>query len=278
MALKILGADISINGSGFTVMNINDDFTVKDFTLHGFTNTIIHRYKSSKLEVLPLPNDYSNYPYFYKGQLIYDLIKDKFENIDYVSMEDYSMNSKGLVFAIADFTSCIKNIFYRQRTPIKLLPPNSVKSFATSNGGADKVLIGMNFKSSIFAEMCDPHLFELPEYESPSADMIDSFQMANLLRCELCYKATGKFPSDMGVKLQGAMEAIVTGKKTAKSQPTIMHPLIIFGQPFKTPKKPKKPKKEKKIKEPKPVKEKKIRVPKEKKVKEPKPPKAKKTK
>lgn len=270
MSLRVLGSDISINGSGFCVMNINDDFTVRDFSLIGFTKTIKHRYQSSNLKILPLPDDYENYPYFYKSRLIYDLVKEYIGEIDYVAMEDYSMGSKGRVFDIADFTSGMKNIFYQQRIPIKLLPPNSVKSFATANGGADKVLIGMHFRSSPFSKMVDPKLFELPEYESPQADVVDACAMANLLRCELCYKATGKFPSDIGVNPQGAMEAIVTGKKTAKSQPTIMHPLIIFGQSFKT---PKKPKKEKKIKEPKPEK-----IKKEKKIKEPKPPKTKKTK
>lgn len=268
--MRILGIDGSIRASGFCVMNINPDFTIQDFSLYGFTDTIKWRYQSSNLEVLPLPDDYENYPYFYKARLIYDLLKDKIGDIDYMAIEDYSMGSKGLVFNIAEYIGGLKNIFYEKRIPIKLLPPNSVKLFATSNGAADKVLMCMNFKSSIFGKQVNQRLWEFPEYESPQNDIIDGFQMSNLLRCELCYKATGKFPSDIGVNPQGAMEAIVTGKKTAKSQPTIMHPLIIFGQSFKT---PKKPKKEKKIKEPKPEK-----IKKEKKIKEPKPPKAKKTK
>ena len=241
--MVILGADLSINGSGFCRMDINDDYTVNKVSLYGFTKTIKHRYQSSDLEVLPLPDDYENYPYFYRARLIYDSIKDKIGDIDYVAVEDYSMGSKGLVFGIAEYCGGFKNIFYEQGIPMKLLPPNSVKLFATSNGAADKVLMGLHFKASSFSKIVNQHLFELPEYESPSADAIDSFWMSNLLRCELCYKQTGKFPSDMGVKPQGAMEAIVTGKKSSKSQPTIMHPLIEFGQNFKTPKKPKKIKK-----------------------------------
>ena len=268
--MRILGGDISIRGSGFCVMNINPDFTVQDFSLYGFTDTIKHRYQSSNLEVLPLPDDYENYPYFHKAKMIYDLVKDKIGEIDYLAMEDYSMGSKGLLFPIGEFCGAMKNIFYEKRIPIKLLPPNSVKLFATSNGAADKILMCMHFKASSFNKMTNQRLWDFPEYVSPMADIVDSFSMANLLRCELCYKATGKFPSDMGVNPQGAMEAIVTGKKTAKSQPTIMHPLIVFGQSFKT---PKKPKKEKKTKEPKPEK-----IKKEKKIKEPKLPKAKKTK
>lgn len=241
--MRVLGADLSINGSGLCVMDLNEDYTVKNFSLHGFTKTIKHRYSSSDLEVLPLPDDYENYPYFYKCRLIYDLVKDKIGKIDYVAIEDYSMGSKGLVFNIAEYVGGFKNIFYEQRIPMKLLPPNSVKLFATSNGGADKVLMGMHFKSSPFSKIVNQKLFELPEYESPQADMVDAFQMANLLRCELCYKEFGRFPSDIGVKIQGATEAIVSGKKTARSQPTIMHPFIVFGENYKTPKKPKKVKK-----------------------------------
>lgn len=268
--MRLVSIDGSINASGFCVMNINPDFTIQDFCLYGFTDTIKHRYQSSNLEVLPLPNDYDNYPYFHRSKLIYDLLKDKIGDVDYMAIEDYSMGSKGLVFGIGEWIGGLKNIFYEKRIPIKLLPPNSIKLFATSNGAADKILMCMHFKASRFNKMTNQRLWEFPEYQSPQNDMIDSFWGGNLLRCELCYKATGKFPSDMGVNPQGAMEAIVTGKKTAKSQPTIMHPLIVFGQSFKT---PKKPKKEKKIKEPKPEK-----IKKEKKIKEPKTPKAKKTK
>ena len=252
--LTLLGVDPSINGSGFCLMTINDDYTINHVKLFGFTGTKKWIYKSADLEINPLPDGYENYPYHYRAQLIYDAVKNSLGIIDYIAIEDYAMGGSGRVFNIAEFTGSLKDIFYRQRIPMKTLPPTSVKSFATSNGGADKILMGMHFKASPIAKKVDQHLFELPEYSSPQADIVDAVAIVEMIRCELCWKATGKFPSDMNVKEQGAMESIVTGKKNASSQPTIVHPWIIFGESYKT---PKKPKKEKKIKEPKVIKEKK---------------------
>ena len=175
-----------------------------------------------------------------------------------MAIEDYAFGAKGKVFDLAEFAGGLKNYFYVDKIPTKKFPPMTVKLCVTGSGTADKVMMGMHFKKSLLARFVNSYLFNLPEYDNPQEDLVDAIYMANTLRAELCYIATGVFPSDLGMDLEHSMTAIVKGKPGAKTRPSIEHPMITFGEFTRV-------KKKKKIKkEPKPVVEKKKREPKKK--------------
>lgn len=57
---------------------------------------------------------------------------------DAVLYEDYSMGSRGRVFDIGELGGVLKMEMYRRGIPTVLVPPKTLKQFATGNGNADK--------------------------------------------------------------------------------------------------------------------------------------------
>ena len=62
-----------------------------------------------------------------------------------VYLENYSMGSTGRVFSIAENTGILKYNLYLQGNPIILLPPSTIKKYATGKGNADKELMYESF-------------------------------------------------------------------------------------------------------------------------------------
>lgn len=239
-----MGLDASITSTGICIMNMRPDYTVQDVFFIGFTSTKkwIHDV-GSNVTIKPLPADYKEHPYHYRGQIIHDMVHEMIGDIDFFAIEDYAFGAKGKIFDIAEYCGSIKDVYYRKNIPHKKYPPMTVKTVATSDGGADKMLMCQAFFKTKIASTLDSYFMELPEYESPQADLVDAFWMAETARLELCYRETGKFPADLNSKLDSITTAIVTGKKSSKTAPAIEHPIISFGEYSRL----KKPKPEKKV-------------------------------
>ncbi len=256
--MRILGLDLSITSPGFCVMDIDDNYEIVEINLHGFTKTDKWIFEGEGLIIHKFPSDYDKHPPHYRPFLVYDMVKPYLKDIDYIAVEDYAFGAKGKVFDIAECSGALKNIFYTQNIPMKKFPPMTVKTCATGNGGADKVLMGLAFASSGLKKFVNSFLFDLPEYNNPQEDLIDSIWMANTLRIELCYRDTGKFPENLYMPEANCQSAIISGKKGAKTKPSIEHPIITFGGFSRI----KKEKKVKKLKGVEPPVEKKQRKPK----------------
>lgn len=226
--MRILGLDLSITSPGFCIMDIDDNYEVVEINLHGFTKTDKWVFDGEGLIIHKFPADYDKHPPHYRPFLVYDIVKPYLKDIDYIAVEDYAFGAKGKVFDIAECSGALKNIFYTQNIPMKKFPPMTVKTCATGNGGADKVLMGMAFKQRVPNKLIPEHFFKLKEYSSPASDLIDAFFMANTLRLELSYRIINKFPENTYSSDDGAIRAIVTGKKSAKTRPSIEHDFIKF--------------------------------------------------
>lgn len=242
--MRILGLDLSITSPGFCIMDVNEDdgYRIRQIDLHGFTKTDKWKFEGDGLIIHQFPKDYNQHPSHYRPTLVYDIVEPYLKEIDYVAIEDYAFGAKGKVFDLAEFAGSMKNYMYDRRIPIKKFPPMTVKLCAAGSGAADKVLMGMSFKASSLSKLVNPYLFMLPEYDNPQEDLVDAIYMANTLRAEICYMATGAFPVDLGMKVDNCATAILLGKKGAKTKPSIEHPLITFGA-FSRVKKEKKVKK-----------------------------------
>lgn len=233
--MRILGLDLSITSPGFCIMDVNEDdgYRIRQIDLHGFTKTDKWKFEGDGLVIHQFPKDYNQHPSHYRPTLVYNIVEPYLKYIDYVAVEDYAFGAKGKVFDLAEFAGSMKNYMYDRRIPIKKFPPMTVKLCATGSGAADKVLMGMAFNQTVPKELINPHFYELAEYSSPSSDLVDAFYMANTLRLELSYRNTGKFPLDGFSATEHATQAIVTGKKSAKTKPAILHNFIEFGKGHK---------------------------------------------
>jgi Holliday junction resolvasome RuvABC endonuclease subunit len=62
------------------------------------------------------------------------------ETIEYVSIEDYAMSAKGMLFHIGEFVGNIKHTIYTEpNIKLRLYDPNTIKMFATGKGNGTKL-------------------------------------------------------------------------------------------------------------------------------------------
>jgi Holliday junction resolvasome RuvABC endonuclease subunit len=231
--MRILGLDLSITSPGFCIMEVDDNYEVVKIDLHGFTKTDKWVWEGEGLIIHKIPKDYDSHPPHYRPFMIYEIMKPYLKDIDYIAVEDYAFGAKGRVFDIAESSGALKNIFYSMKIPMKKFPPMTVKQCATGSGSADKVMMGLAFNQRVTDNLINTYFYKLTEYASPASDLVDAFYMANTLRLELSYRNTGMFPKTTFARVEDATCAIVTGKKSSKTKPAILHNFIEFGKKYK---------------------------------------------
>ena len=222
MGINLCCADLSINGSAFTILKCDDNYKVESMKFLGFTKVKKLEHHSENLHICLLDKSYSDIPYHHRGHIIVETVKKYFDlsTIDFFATEDYAFGATGNTFDIAEVCGAIKEEIYNLEIPYKKFPPASIKQFATGKGNADKILMRIAFnKLNITLEAT------LKEFESPKNDIVDSFWIAQLLRFELYYRKFNKFPDDLfTVVPEHCTEAIIGGGKKRKTEPTMMHP------------------------------------------------------
>jgi len=181
--MLIVGIDYSINSSGIIKMYLDKNLNQESVLYKGFST------------VKKVCNVDSSITYFKKDQFLDNIEKSiwmkdeiiKFidERPDYVAIEGYALNAKGLVFNIAEATMVLKTALYEHGIPMRIYDPNSIKKFATNFGNADKIRMEDEFDRGVDFEDIKPNLGKLPCYKSPKLDIIDAFFIAKLLQTEL---------------------------------------------------------------------------------------------
>ena len=231
--MNIVGCDLSINGSGFTVLECNDNLDITNVFFLGFTKIKKLVRHLDNLHIELLPKNYSEYPYHYRGDIIFDIFAKYYNpgNLDFMVVEDYSFGSKGNTFDIAEVIGGIKNRFYELRIPYKKYSPSTIKLFATGKGSADKVFMGLAFEQLKNGLIDDS--VALHSYESPKADLVDSFWAAQLYRHELLYVKHGEPYSDI-LKPYGekSIAALIGGNKKVKTAPAMEHETILYHNEY----------------------------------------------
>jgi len=182
--MKIVGLDLSINGSGCVSLTLDDNLDIIDKDFRTFTTVkknatdkIIHYNKKKDFD------DYIEQNIWMTKQII------NFCSLgQYVAIEDYAYGAMGAVFHIGEFCGYVKHCLYEQEYIMRLYEPTTVKKFII-RGNADKILIEEEYdklpKKEKFAEIED-----LPRGgKSPRCDVIDAYNLAKLLQLELKVRA-----------------------------------------------------------------------------------------
>lgn len=106
--------------------------------------------------------------------------------ISHIAIEDYSMNSKGKVFHIAENTGIMKYNLYRYAvdTEVLRIPPAVIKKFATGKGNAKKEMMEEAFIAETGIDL-KAILGQTQKQWSPSGDIIDSYYIAKYMWSEL---------------------------------------------------------------------------------------------
>lgn len=94
-------------------------------------------------------------------------------------LEGYSMGSKGLVFNIAECTGLLKHKLFMSKAEVVIVPPTTMKKFATGKGNSDKARM-----YEVFREKGNPDLISIyytkPNVKvgSPVTDIVDAYFLA----------------------------------------------------------------------------------------------------
>jgi len=94
-----------------------------------------------------------------------------------ISIEDYSMGSKGKVFHIAENTGLLKYLLWKYNFEVRLVPPTTIKKFATGKGNAKKEQMRDAFEQETGMDL-SKIMDQSGKLDSPVTDVIDAYYIA----------------------------------------------------------------------------------------------------
>lgn len=169
----ISSIDFSMSSPGISKYDTNDELdflNIKKYFLN--TNKRFNKdWSDINLYGSLMPKFDWNMPRF---DYITDWVIEKVKDSDIVTLEDYSFNSKGVVFNIGEITGLLKYKLYKHNIQFYPIGITKIKKDFSGKGNATKIEmltaatneIGFNLKTKM----------ELKEAElSPALDIIDSY-------------------------------------------------------------------------------------------------------
>lgn len=94
---------------------------------------------------------------------------------DTIVMEGYAMAAKGTVFHIGELTGVLKHKMFRKQIMFDIVPPTTIKKFATGKGNANKDAMYAAFVAETGVDLME--FFPSKVLSSPVSDIVDAFYM-----------------------------------------------------------------------------------------------------
>lgn len=237
----IAGIDPSINGTACTLMNLNDDFSIS--SVHNVAydkrtsmqsddgdkrRSINLEISTDRIKICKLSPEYASLPYYIKPDYVYlcmmqyGLSIDSNFSLRYAGVETYgfgSGKSSNNLTRVAEFVGGLKYKLYSSGTEVRDLNISTVKMYATNNGNADKMVMCAYYARATASDklIADPIIDGLPSGVSPKADIVDSFYMADLLRCRLFLESCSDPTILSKSKMFYGSTEIINGRVSGKS-------------------------------------------------------------
>lgn len=121
---------------------------------------------------------------------IADWAMDHLEGCTHIALEGYSYGSKGKVFHIAENTGVLKYKIHNTGIPLEVIPPTTVKKFATGKGNADKTMMHNSFKSDCGINLKEEITPNKSSVDNPVSDIVDSYYVCKYLHDQILKKYT----------------------------------------------------------------------------------------
>jgi len=124
--LKVLGVDLSLNGSGFVVIDSESLLVLE-------SRYVLINAKKKSL----------NSPALYGMERVHYILVQFAEMVkthrpEKIIIEGYSMGSRGMVYDIGEVGGVIRHFLFDQGIKYFEVPPKTLKKYITGNGNADK--------------------------------------------------------------------------------------------------------------------------------------------
>tara|TARA_R100000458_G_C8113716_1_gene135449 strand:+ start:56 stop:412 length:357 start_codon:yes stop_codon:yes gene_type:complete len=115
---------------------------------------------------------------------------DKVIGCEQIAIEGYSMGSKGKVFHIAENTGVLKYKIYNSGIPLEVIPPTTVKKFATGKGNADKLKMHKTFINDVGVDLREKITPDKTKISNPVSDIVDSYYICKFLYDKIIENST----------------------------------------------------------------------------------------
>ena len=199
--IKIAGIDPSINGTGKTIMTLNEKFDVVSVDFYGITKCVTRGYENGNVHVITYSPGYVKRPMLERQDEAYGLLDAGMDGVSYASFEDYAYGKakrkqSGQIFQIAEFCGGLKRHYHLKGIGIVVYGIDQIKKFATGDGSAGKPMMCQALEECR-PDLCPPcfkeweRLTKMKRYDSPHADKCDSFWMCEILRNHMKLEALG---------------------------------------------------------------------------------------
>ena len=127
---------------------------------------------------------------FQRYKSIADWTMDKVMGCEQIALEGYSMGSKGKVFHIAENTGVLKYKIYNAGVPLEIIPPTSLKKFATGKGNSDKDAMHQKFMRDSGIDLKSRITPDKTKVGNPVSDIVDSYYICKFLHDKIIENST----------------------------------------------------------------------------------------
>jgi hypothetical protein len=180
----IAGIDYSKNAPGVVKAKLNSNFDIVDkIEYRGFTSVKKVNKSDSNILFYHKKNSFNND--FEKAIWMRERIFEFIEGASYCSIEGYAFGANGKVFDIAEACMCTKLKVYENNIPLRIYEPTVIKNFAGCKGNSGKVEMGEAYIKDSESSKIIPNLSHLPQFKTPSEDIVDAYYCMKLLQMEL---------------------------------------------------------------------------------------------
>jgi len=169
----VVGIDYSMNSPAIAIAPIGAS-TFADCTIH-YTDT-------KKAIFSGLPNIHHQSLKHQKDSpekrfdWLSSWVTEKISPNSIVFLEGYSMGSKGTVFHIGENTGVLKHKLFNRGLSLQLVPPTTLKKFASGKGNSDKNKMFDAFVSQTGIDLFKKLKMKCPsKIGSPYSDIIDAY-------------------------------------------------------------------------------------------------------
>jgi len=203
-------------------MDLDDDtYAIKSIKYYGHHTTKVREYLGNQVIVNHLGSKYTSKLMYERQDIAYNILLQDMDEVSHIAFEGYAFGKQGTrsLVQLGEFIGGMKKLFYDMGKGIIIYPPKTVKKFATGNGNADKVLMCETFRITCPA-LYPEEFSNFEDFESPLADMVDAFWIAETLRCHLIYDVLG---SEF---LEDGIVGLLQSKSTKKTESIVETALV----------------------------------------------------
>jgi Holliday junction resolvasome RuvABC endonuclease subunit len=201
----IAGIDPSMNSSGVCKMTLGDNYEVLKIDFYAYNMTKKWCFCKENINIECVGTSFGKKLIYERIDIVNSFLEDWLVGVEHCSFEDFAYdkagNGSGSILQLAEFIGAMRKKVHDMHIPIDRYSPTAVKVFATGTRTATKPMMMQAFEQK-YPTLFNKLIFtDLKLDDSPQEDIVDSFWMAEVLRCRLAIEAKKPIDSALYLKM-----------------------------------------------------------------------------